>query len=125
MGNPLNRSPLRVLLLTVAFAVLVYAGEARADSDSKLELTPKELAFEELDLSSQTSTTKHFEIKNPGSVPLHVSIQASTGSDAFDVGSSTLLESIPPGGSVRVSVNFHPLRAGKFEANVHLTSNAA
>jgi hypothetical protein len=125
MGNPLNGSPLCVLLLTVALAILVSAVDTCADSDSEFELTPTELVFEELDLSSTTSATKEFEIKNTGSVPLHVSIQASTGSDAFDISSGRLSETVPPGGSVTVSVTFHPLSAGKFEANVHLTSNAA
>jgi hypothetical protein len=115
-----------LLFVLAAFArpALAHSDDALPDSKtavSKLSVSPTSLSFN-VNLDKVTYETKHFSITNKGTLPMTVTVGASTGTDASDYtivfppilshGAGGTL-TLPAGIAQEVDVSFSPTGADK------------
>lgn len=127
------RAAVASLVLTVTILVAagahaqVSAGNAKTGKlVSKLAVTPKQLDFSRIHLSSGTVTeAKSFTIEDTGGVALSVTVGAPSGSQFFTILSGQGTAVIQPHGASTVTVEFAPLHSSKsFTASIAIDSDA-
>jgi hypothetical protein len=112
---------------SLALILAILANSHAASAASILIVGPRVLSFPLISLASAHPTeNKSFTVTNGGSAPLTVDVNPPTGSGspyfAIIAGAGTSV--LPPRGAIVVHVQFAPLRAGTFTANILVTSNA-
>jgi hypothetical protein len=93
----------------------------RVPSISRLSIQPQSLNFPDTFLASLT--TLNCTLANPGNVPLTIT-GMSTSDPAFTLSNVALPRTIPPGGTLALTVRFSPSEIRTHSADLIFTSNA-
>jgi len=92
---------------------------------SKMTVTPTLLAFNKIDLSSNTVTeTESFTVENTGGIALSVTVGPVKGSRSFKIMSGLGTFPVQPHSAAKVTVAFAPESVSTFSASVKVTSDA-
>ncbi len=135
MGIPLNSFMRSIARLTFAllFLLTAFARPALAQSDqasspktktavSKLSVSPTTLSYS-VNPDKATTETKHFNIKDTGTLALDVTVGVPTSPD-YKITSGGGSSTIAAKGSLPVVVEFKPIGKGTCDGTIAITSGA-